>query len=163
LPGWRTGKNHQTSTGPFGTGIPDRCSPKNARFGAFPAQSDIDMFISFSRYNIPAGRAKWAYRVSMLGLPLLAIALIADRVVHAPWVALGAFMAAWLSVLVTFIIAVPGLMLSFAFLGAPSVFVIIGIAHNHQLWKTWWFWVITVFCEIVGALLLARFDVNNRK
>jgi hypothetical protein len=99
----------------------------------------------------------------MLGLALLLAALVADRVAQAPRLAFVLFVASQLCLLLAFFIAVPVLLLALVFMLAPIGFVIFGIVHEHQVWKTWWFWLITAVCEIVGGFILAFFDANNRK
>jgi hypothetical protein len=113
-------------------------------------------------YKISPKSAKWGYRISMLGLVLLAIAFIADRVTHTPTIALVSFIGCGLCMLITFLITVPFLMLSFAFIFTPIILVIFGITHEHHVWTTWWFWVVTVLCEAVGILIMAWFDANYR-
>jgi len=121
------------------------------------------MYISFRGIKVSAERAKWCFRIAMLGLALLLVALVADRIVRAPIVAVVAFGASQLSLLLAFLIAVPALMIALVFMLAPIGLVLVGITHEHQVWKTWWFWVITAVCEILGVCILAWFDANYRK
>jgi hypothetical protein len=99
----------------------------------------------------------------MLGLALLLVSVVFNWFVKAPLLAFIAFGACQLSLFFAFFIAVPGLLLSLIFMLAPVGFLIFGIAHQHQVWKTWWFWVIAALCETAGGFILAWFDANYRK
>lgn len=98
----------------------------------------------------------------MLGLAFLLAALVADHVVKAPVVALVAFCAAQLSLLLAFFVVVPAVMIALLFMLTPIGLVIFGIAHEHQVWKTWWFWLVTAVCETIGISIFAWFDANYR-
>lgn len=125
------------------------------------------MYVSFKGIKISGGQAKWCYRIALLGLAFFLIALAADcavnYVAHAAIVGLIAFCAAQLCGLLAFFVVVPVLFFALVFMFAPILLVIWGITHEHQVWKTWWFWVATAACVTVAVFIWSWFDTNCRE
>ena len=120
------------------------------------------MYFSFKDIKVSGSRGLLCSRIAMCALILLLLSWIAEHL-NAPTVALTAFIASYLCGILALFIVVPGIFLALAFILAPAGLAILGIIHDHQWWKTWWFWVVTAICEIVGGFILAWFDPSRRK
>lgn len=107
--------------------------------------------------------ARWAFRVSIAALASLVVAVIADRAAHNPTVAFYGFSAAQMLVFAAFIVLFPGVVVPVSFLLAPFGIAVYGVTHDRDVWTTWWFWVLTAVCEVVGGFALVWFGMEIRQ
>jgi hypothetical protein len=120
-------------------------------------------YISFRGVRVGQANAKWAFRASIAGLVLLIVALVADRIVRSPDVALYSFFGAQALLMATFVIAVPGIVIPLGLLLAPFGVAVFGVTHDREVWTTWWFWGFTAVCEVAGGFALVWFGAKYDK
>lgn len=120
-------------------------------------------YISFRGVRVSSANLRWSVRAAVTGLILLVVALIADRITHDPSLAYYAFLSAQILLPIALIIAVPGILIPLTLLLAPFVLAIASLDHDYEIWKTWWFWALTVVCEILGGFALVWFGMKYGK
>jgi hypothetical protein len=99
----------------------------------------------------------------MAALISFVVAVIADRGAHNPTLTFYSFTAARVLVLAALIVAVPGVVVPLSFLLAPFGLAVYGVAHDREVWTTWWFWLLTVVCEVLGGFALVWFGMKYGK
>ena len=120
-------------------------------------------YISFRGVRVSPANAKWAFRISIGALISLVVALIADRAAHNPAIAFYSFSAAQVLVFAAIIVAVPGVVVPVSFLLAPFGIAVYGVTHDREVWTTWWFWALTIVCEVIGGFALVWFGMKYGK
>lgn len=120
-------------------------------------------YISFRGVRVAPTNLRWAICAFGAGLISLIVTVIAERVTQSPSLAHYAYLSAHILLPLGIIIAVPAVVIPLTILLAPFVLAIFSLDHDYEVWRTWWFWALTLVCEILGGFLLVWFGKKYGK
>ncbi|MBP7482035.1 MAG: hypothetical protein KA788_05815 [Lacunisphaera sp.] len=120
-------------------------------------------YISFRGVKVAPTNLRWSICAFVASLISLIIAVIADRITHNPSLAYYTFLSAQILLPLGIVIAVPAVVIPVTILLAPFVLAVVSLDHDYKVWRTWWFWTLTVVCEILGGFALVWFGMNYGK